>query len=147
MPVFRWGHTLTTLRDLEQEVDRLFESMSFHLPGFRIGRLFPAVNVYDAGHELLITAEIPGCSVNDIELSVTNGVLTLKGESSETNKVSEDKYRRRERRLGSWERSITLPERIEEEGLTAELNHGILMIHLPKLVPPPARSIPISGGK
>lgn len=146
MPVFRWGHTSGALSNLEQEMERLLEGLSIHLPGLRVGRQYPALNVYDAGQEYLITAEIPGTRVQDLELSVVNGVLTLRGKTGDGETVSEERYRRRERRVGTWERSISLPERVEEDHMAAEFINGILAIHLPKVVAPPARQIPIVEG-
>jgi len=132
MPVFRWGHAWQAIDDLEREVDRLLQGVGLALHGFRIGRNFPAVNLFEFEEEFLLTAELPGTRPDDLELTLASGVLTMKGERPVPEGVADDRYRRRERFRGAWQRSLSLPERIEEEQLTAEFTNGILKVHLPK---------------
>lgn len=146
MPVFRWGHAWNPFQDLEREVDRLLNSMNLTLHGVRLGRSFPAVNFYEYADHYLLTAELPGVLREDLDLSIANGVLTLKGKRSNPEAVSDNNYRRAERYRGSWQRSITLPDRVREEGLKAELTNGILKIRLPKAEESQPRQIPIEEG-
>jgi len=142
MAVFRWGHTFDAFRDLEREVDRLMRSLT--MEGFRIGRPFPAVNIYELEDEILLTAELPGVSADELDLSVSNGLLTLKGIRSESPPVQEERYRRSERPVGQWERTFSLPEKVRDEDMFAELNHGILKLHLPKAPSEEPRRIPVT---
>lgn len=145
MAVFRWGHAWDPFHDLEQEVDRLLSGvLSFQ--GLRFGRQYPAVNVYDLDNELLITAEIPGVKAEDLELTVANGVLTMRGKRAGPEGVPDERYRRQERPRGVWQRSLSLPERIQDEQMTAEFTNGVLKIHLPKAPSVQPRQIPISEG-
>lgn len=146
MAVFRWGHAWDAFHDLEQEVDRLLAGVSLSFQGVRFGRQYPAVNVYDLDSELLITAEIPGVKAEDLELTVANGVLSLRGKRSGPDGVPDERYRRQERPRGLWQRSLSLPERIHEEQMTAEFANGVLKIHLPKAPSVQPRQIPISEG-
>jgi HSP20 family protein len=146
MAVFRWGHAWDPFHDLEREVDRLLAGVSLSFQGLRFGRQYPAVNVYDLNAELLITAEIPGVKADDLELTVANGVLTLRGKRSGPEGVPDERYRRQERPRGVWQRSLSLPERIHEEQMTAEFTNGVLKIHLPKAPSVQPRQIPISEG-
>lgn len=146
MAVFRWGHAWDPFHDLEREVDRLLAGVSLSVQGLRFGRQYPAVNVYDLDSELLITAEIPGVKADDLELTVTNGMLTLRGKRSGPEGVPDERYRRQERPRGVWQRSLSLPERIHEEQMTAEFTNGVLKIHLPKAPMVQPRQIPISEG-
>lgn len=146
MPVFRWGHAWDPLRDLEREVDRLLRGVNLSMQGFRLGRQFPALNLYELPDEYLITSELPGLKPEDLELTVASGVLTLKGQRDDPEGVAEDRFRRRERFRGSWQRSVTLPERIQEDALTAGFSHGVLKIHLPKAEALQPRQIPVVGG-
>ncbi len=132
MPVFRWGQTWDAFRDLEREVDRLLQSVNLTFQGLRFGRNYPPLNLYELHDEYLLTAELPGMRVEDLELTIAGGVLTLKGKPRDTGGIPEERYRRQERMRGSWQRSIALPERIHEDKLSAELNLGILKIHFPK---------------
>ncbi len=142
MAVFRWGHAFDAFRDLEREVDRLMRSLT--MEGFRIGRPFPAVNIYELEDEILLTAELPGVSAEELDLSVANGLLTLKGVRSESPPVQEERYRRSERPVGQWERTFSLPEKVRDEDMFAELNHGVLKLHLPKAPSEEPRRIPVT---
>ncbi len=143
MPVFRWGHTLGTLHDLEREMDRLLQTMSVSFQSAGRGRMFPAINIYETDADFRLTAEIPGVKAADLEITVAGGLLTLKGQSRDADSVPDERYRRRERRVGRWERSLRLPDRIDSDQLRAELNHGVLVIYLPKVRAVEARQIPI----
>ena len=146
MAIFRWGHAWDAFHDLEQEVDRLLAGVSLSFQGVRFGRHYPAVNVYDLETELLITAEIPGVKSDDLELTVADGVLTLRGKRAGTEGVPDERYRRQERPRGAWQRSLSLPERIQEDQLSAEFNNGVLKIHLPKAPNSQPRQIRITEG-
>lgn len=145
MPVFRWGNAWDAFRDLEREVDRLMGSMNFTLQGVRLGRRFPAVNFYEYEDHYLLTAELPGMKKSDLDLSIAQGVLTLTGNRT-SDDVPDNCYRRSERYRGQWQRNLNLPERVEEEGLKAELTNGILKITLPKAPEVAPRQIPIQEG-
>jgi HSP20 family protein len=146
MAVFRWGSALDAFRDMEREMDRVLRSMDLAFEGLRIGRPYPPVNVYELESEFLLTAELPGVKTEDLELSVTNGQLVLRGSRSESNGQPDERYRRSERRQGRWERVIPLPDRIRDEQLAAEFVNGVLKVHLPKAPSTQARQIPISEG-
>jgi HSP20 family protein len=146
MAVFRWGSALDAFRDMEREMDRVLRSMDLAFEGLRIGRPYPPVNVYELDSEFLLTAELPGVRAEDLELSVANGQLTLRGGRKEATDLPEDRYRRSERRHGRWERVISLPDHVQEEGLAAEFVNGVLRIHLPKAPSTQPRQIPVSEG-
>lgn len=132
MPVFRWGNAFDAIRDLEREMDRWLRSVNFTMEGVRAGRAYPAVNIYELDEEFLLTAELPGAKAEDLELSVSGGVVTLRGSRRNDPDVSDERFRRSERPRGVWERTLTLPARVREEDLRAELNDGVLKLHLPK---------------
>lgn len=145
MAIFRWGQSWDPLRDLEREVDRLLQGMNFSLQA-RSARRFPLINLLDAGDHFLLTAEIPGVALEDLELTAAEGVLTIKGVRKAPEEAREDSFRRQERYQGNWQRSLQLPARIDEEGLKAEYTLGVLRVTLPKAAGAIARSIPISEG-
>jgi HSP20 family protein len=118
MPVFRWGHSWDAFHDFEREVDRLLSSVNFAFQGIRLGRQYPSVNLYELPDEYLLTAELPGSKAEDIDLEMGSGLLKIKGRRSEHS--------------GEWERTLSIPDRVREEGLTAEFVDGILKVHLPK---------------
>ena len=146
MPVFRWGQTWDPFRDLEREVDRLLSGMSISLQGVRLGRNYPAVNLYELESEFVLTAEIPGCKPEDIELTVADGMISLRGKTLGVEGITDDRYRRQERPRGNWQRSVPLPDRVADSEMAAEFNNGILKIRLPKTAKGRARQIPIADG-
>jgi HSP20 family protein len=92
----------------------------------------PAVDVYDNDNNIVIKAELPGVDKKDIVVHVNGGLLTLKGERSSENEVTEDKYHRRERSYGKFERVFTLPAEVDPDKITADYKDGVLKIHIPK---------------
>lgn len=146
MAVFRWGHSWSSaFGDLEHEVDRLLHSVNMSFQGLRFGRQYPPINLYELESEYLLTSELSGVKVEDLELSIANGVLTIRGKRLDENAGEDSRYRRQERPRGEWQRSLSIPDRIVEEELQADLTDGILRIHLPKAVAQQARQIPVTG--
>lgn len=146
MAVFRWGQHWDAFHDFEREVDRLLASVSLSMQGLRFSRQYPPVNLYAVGNELLLTAELPGVRPEDLEVTVADGVLTIKGKRSGPEGVPDERYRRQERARGTWQRSFTLPERVEEEKLSAEIVNGVLTIRLPRAPLPQPRQIKVTDG-
>jgi HSP20 family protein len=146
MAVFRWGHHWEAIGDLEREVDRLLRSVTLSFQGLRFGQQYPAVNLYELEDEYVLTAELPGTSAEDLDLSVSNGVLTLRGSRHDPEHANEECYRRRERPHGSWQRALSVPDRVVEEGVRAELTNGILKVHLPKAPAEKPRQIAVISG-
>lgn len=132
MSIFRWGQGWDPFRDLEREVDRLFRQVNLTFPALRLGRQYPPINLYELDDEFLLTAELPGIRTEDLELTIAGGILTIKGKRNDAEGIPDEKFRRHERFRGNWQRSLTIPQRVQEEKLAAELNNGILKIHLPK---------------
>lgn len=146
MPVFRWGQTWNPFRDLERDVEGLLHSVNLTFQGIRLGRQFPAVNLYELEDEYILTAELPGTRKEDLDLTIAGGVLTIKGKRTDPEGIPEERFRRRERFRGSWQRSLTIPDRVREHELTAEFTHGVLKIRLPKAEEAKPRQIPVVEG-
>ncbi len=146
MAVFRWGQSWDAFHDLEREVDRILQSVNLTFQGLRFGRQYPPINLYELPDEFLMTAELPGLKGEDLELTVANGVLSMKGRHSDPTGAAEERFRRQERPRGVWQRSISLPDRVRTDNLNAEFVNGILTIHLPKAEETKARQIPIAFG-
>ncbi|MEE8553965.1 MAG: Hsp20/alpha crystallin family protein [Desulfobacterales bacterium] len=92
----------------------------------------PVVDIYDNEDKFVINAELPGVDKKDIVIDVKGRFLTLKGERSSGKEVKEDKYHRRERAYGSFERVFTLPAEIDPDKVKADYKDGILKIDIPK---------------
>ena len=146
MAVVRWGQPWDPFRDLEREVDRLLASVSLGLHGVRLGRQFPALNLYETDGPRLLTAGLPGVKPEDLEGTVADGVLKIQGKRQGYDGVPDERYRRQERPRGAWQRSLQLPERVVEEELTAELSNGVLTIRLPRAPVSQPRQIRVLDG-
>ncbi|MGI9228148.1 MAG: Hsp20/alpha crystallin family protein [Gammaproteobacteria bacterium] len=92
----------------------------------------PAVDIAEKDDHFLIEADIPGVDPNDIEISMENGVLTMKGERKSEVKEEKEGYTRVERSHGSFYRRFSLPESADPEHISAKSNKGVLQINVGK---------------
>ena len=92
----------------------------------------PAVDVYDNKDNLVIKADLPGIKQNEINVSVEDDILTIKGEKKKETEVKEDNFYRLERAYGSFERSFTLPTNVDASKIKAAYKDGVLELTLPK---------------
>jgi HSP20 family protein len=99
--------------------------------GFR-GSWAPAVDIYETeNHDLVVRAEVPGMTREDIQVTVENGTLVLKGEKKFDPEVKEEHYRRIERAYGAFHRSFTLPNTVDATKVSADYKNGVLTVKLP----------------
>ncbi|MCZ2111971.1 MAG: Hsp20/alpha crystallin family protein [Dehalococcoidia bacterium] len=105
----------------------------------------PRCDVTEKDGEILVHAELPGVEAKDMEVKVQNRVLTIRGEKRVERTEDEKERHYSERFFGSFERSLTIPENVDEERIEASLKDGVLEVHLPKLAVarPEARKIEI----
>ena len=130
----------TALRD---EMDHLFDSMTrgFGFPEFRMptielarrpGMVDARFEVSESDQAMEVTAEVPGLDANEIEVTLSEGVLTVKGEKRDTREQKGKDYYVSERRYGSFSRAFRVPETIDEGKISASFDKGVLSIKLPK---------------
>ena len=129
----RWNpmHEMMTLRNA---MDRLFES-AFVSPQADWQSTIAwdlALDVSETDAEFLVKASLPGIKVDDLEITYNNNVLTIKGQTEEDKTVEEQRYHLRERRYGSFTRSISLPSSVKADAIEAQYDAGVLTLHLPK---------------
>ena len=99
--------------------------------GFR-GSWTPAVDIFETeSHDLVLKAELPGMTREDIEVVVENSTLVLKGSKTFESGVKEENYRRVERAYGTFHRSFTLPNTVDASKVTADYKNGVLTVKLP----------------
>lgn len=146
MPIFRWGQPGDPFRDLEREVDRLLQAVNLTLHGVRFSRRFPQVNLLELDDRYVLTAEIPGIDINQLDVTIASNCLTIKGTRLPPGEAGEDAFRRQERFHGPWQRKIQLPDRINEEGMRADYSAGVLRVTLPKAPSSAARQIKVNEG-
>jgi len=96
------------------------------------GNWVPPVDIYEtAGHDLVIKAELPDMNREDVEVTVENNTLTLRGNKALPTDVKEEQFRRVERRYGAFARSFTLPNTVDATKVSAEYKNGVLTVKLP----------------
>ena len=141
--------TRFTYRNPWQELDQLTSRLG-HLVNDPTpnGTWVPAVNVEESGDELLLTAELPGMSRDQIDIEVENNRLTIRGEKAVERNEGEEgaKYHVWERRYGSFARSFTLPRTVRADEIAADYEQGVLTIRMPKAPEAKSRKIEIGQG-
>lgn len=106
-----------------------------------------AIDVYQDEHNIYILAPVAGVKASQIDVSITDEVVTIKGERKPEENVPEDKFFTKECYWGSFSRSYVLPMAVESEKARASLKDGLLRIEIPKDARVKTKSIPINGGK
>jgi HSP20 family protein len=138
MAIVRWD-PLGELTQLQDRVNRAFSDYGRGSAPNRTdeslmttGTWAPPVDIYqNADQELVLKAELPDMSPEDIELSVNNDTLTIRGEKRFSNEVPEDQFHRIERRYGTFSRSFSLPSSVDATKISAEHRNGVLTVRLP----------------
>ena len=104
------------------------------LPGFGTGEKewMPPFDVSETEGEIIVKAELPGMKVEDIDITITDGLLTIKGERKMEKEDKQENYHRIERQFGSFSRSLNLGLKVEAEGIDAGYKDGVLTVTLPK---------------
>lgn len=101
-------------------------------PAVREDAILMDVDVRDNGKEIVIEAELPGVDEKDLSVSMSDGMLTIKGEKKFEHEEEKENYQRMERYFGSFRRSMRLPDSIDEDKVEAKLDKGVLMVKIAK---------------
>lgn len=126
-----WG----LANQLHNEINRLFDhnlAGQDNESGLTASDWVPAVDIKEEAKRFVIHADVPGVDPKDIEITMEDGILTLKGERHSEASEQQDGYRRVERVSGQFFRRFTLPDTADAEGVSARGNHGVLEISIPK---------------
>ncbi len=133
-----WLRRREPFREMDEEMERLFEEWPFRwvTPWSRralVAREWaPRIDMFDREDKVVIKAELPGMSKEDIDISITGNVLTIKGEHKVEEEVKDEDYYCCERYRGTFYRAIQLPSGLETDKIEANYENGILEITLPK---------------
>ena len=120
---------------LQDRVNRIFrESYSPEGPGDALttANFAPPVDVYEDEHNITLKIEVPGIDEKDIDVSIENNTLTVRGERTLEKEEKEENFQRVERQYGSFTRSFTLPNSVDPEQVSADYNKGVLKIRIAK---------------
>lgn len=143
MALMKWEPS-EGLASLRSEMDRLFED--FWKRPWRegiTGEMEPAVEISDDKKSVTVKIQVPGVPKENIQVNVTDDVLTVKGEVKEEEEKEEKNYYRREIRYGSFSRAVPLPTSVIAEEAAAKLQDGVLEITIPKSEESKVKEIPI----
>ncbi len=125
---------------LQSNMDRLLSRMDQSR-----AREFPALNVWSAEDDMVVTCELPGIDTADLDISVVKETLTLKGTRRPEALKENEKYHRRERGHGEFVRTIQLPYKVDAAGVKAAYDKGILQIKLPRAPEEKPRKISVQS--
>lgn len=131
--MIRW-QPMSDLVSLRDAMDRLFED-SFVTPrtwATPFASSEPNLDVYETGNEVVVKATLPGIKPEDVDITLTGDVLTITGETKEETEQTDKNYIRRERRYGSFSRTVALPEGLEGDKADAKFENGVLTLSIPK---------------
>jgi len=122
------------LRSLQDEVNRVFSSSMNRSGETGLGRgaWNPSVDIFENKDQIVLEAELPGISPDDVNISIENNVLTIHGERNFEKKDESDNFHRVERSYGSFTRSFTLPPTVSSENVNANFDNGVLRLELAK---------------
>ena len=138
---YYWDEPFQALHD---EIDRMFDRFMggaltrpsrlaawnpFHVEG---GMTAPSVDVKETDKGFKFTVELPGMEEKDVELTLSDGLLTIKGEKRSETEEKDENYHLSERRYGSFARSFRVPESVQDDKVSATFDKGVLTIDLPK---------------
>ena len=133
MSLIRWD-PFDDLASLRESMDKLFEEFFTRRPDrIRAPVVWqPAIEAYETDGDVVVRAELPGIDPKQVEISVTEDTLTVKGEARTEQEEKKRNYYRRELRYGSFVRSIALPSGVQGDKASASYKNGILEIKVPK---------------
>lgn len=147
-----WRRRSAPVDFLHREVNRLFEDFFRGFPwewaeslGEPRGSFFPRLDVTEDEDKITVWVELPGVDEKDLEVSLSPGVLTIRGEKHQEHESERGGYYRLERAYGCFERAVPIPCEIEEDRVEADFKRGVLRITLPKTAAAraAARHIPV----
>ena len=130
---------------IRQGLDELSRSYADKGKAQRQANVYPALNIYEATDRLIITAELPGVKVQDLDLSLEGETLTIHGKRNNRQIEGNVSYHRREIQSGSFSRAVTLPVKVDVETASAKLTNGIMMVTLMKASEATPRHIKVSA--
>ena len=135
MAIVRW-EPLREFSTLQNEMNRLFNTV-FDAPtpgngGSTMRRWMPPMDLVETADHFVLRADLPGLGEDDVKIEFEDGTLTVSGERTSEHEAKGEGYYRVERAFGSFSRSLTLPQGIDPEAVTANFSNGVLEVRIPK---------------
>jgi len=118
---------------LQEEINRLFDFDRYApMHGIFDRVSSPSIDVIESENDFTVACDLPGVDIKDIELSIADNILTLKGEKKEEKSAKETKVYRKEAWSGAFQRTLNLPNTVDPNKIEAVMRNGVLVITLPK---------------
>ena len=145
MALVRW-EPFRELTALQNEMSRWMGQLSGTTPGNgTTSTWLPAVDVWETEEELVLSFDLPGIPEDKVAVELDDNVLTVSGERERASEHSSDRFYRFERRFGSFSRSVTLPQGVQEDAIKATYENGVLEVRVPKPEEPKPKRIQIGA--
>jgi HSP20 family protein len=148
MALARWT-PMGNLPSFQDEMNRLFNQFfqggTGEEAGWGVRTWTPPVDIYETDDALILKAELPGVSKDDVSIEIHQNTLVLRGQRKHEAEVKEDHYHRVERAYGTFQRSFMLPTLVDQEHVQATYQDGVLELRLPKSEAAKPKRIAISG--
>ena len=136
MAIMRWVDPFKELSAIHERMNQLFDETFLPSRGSEAAPAAamwsPAVDIYEAGDDIIVKAEVPGIDKDEVAVEVKDGILTLRGERKFEKEEKEENYHRIERSYGTFVRSFALPSSVDPEKVNAALKDGVLEVKLSK---------------
>ena len=126
------------------EINRFFTGMQSRPAANQERAWLPAVDIREEESRFVLTADIPGVERKDVDVTLENGILTIKGERHAEKEETGEDFHRRERVHGSFMRQFSLPDTVNTDSINATVRDGVLVIEIPKQAKPEPRRIAVA---
>jgi HSP20 family protein len=146
MAITRWD-PFREVQTLQNRMNALFRDFSESDNALTTASFVPPVDIYEDDKKVLLKLEVPGIEEKDLDVSVENNTLTVKGERKFEKEEKEENFHRIERRYGSFFRAFTLPPTVDTEHVKADYHNGILKLELNKRPEAQPKQIKVNVGK
>jgi HSP20 family protein len=146
MALIRWDpvRDLDSLQsDMNRLFDRFFDTKSSN--GGAVRRWIPAMDLVETGDHLVLRADLPGMSEDDVDIEIKDGVLTISGERKSSSEEKGEGFHRIERAFGRFSRSLSLPDGVDASRVAASFKDGVLEVKVPKPVDTKPTRVEIAG--
>jgi len=134
MSLIRWREPAHELRRLRDDFSSFFDDFLSRplLPTWWGAEMTPGTDAYETDQEVVVKMEVPGVSKKDLDIALTDKDVTIRGEFRKDEEVKEEGYYRRERRFGSFSRTVPLPGPVQTDAAKATFKDGVLEVRIPK---------------
>lgn len=144
MIIWPFRSSWDALDELQREMERIFNlTLASSRFLWEAGRQYPPINAYETATEFILIAPVPGLKPQDLEVTTVGDRITIRGERKRPQMAPEETFRREERWMGSWSRSVQLPDRADPGQITATLENGLLVLRISKVPEAQSRQVQI----